>query len=106
MGRWIERAQRVLGGEPVRREEARAMLEASDSDDLLEGAWHLRFHFHGRKVRLHVLLNAKSGLCPEDCSFCSQSAFAKTPIENYRMMSRQEMVAAARKAGESGAWRF
>ena len=105
MGRWIDRAQGVLDGEPVTREEAREMLDG-DVDDLLDGAFLLRSHHHGRDVKLHVLLNAKSGLCPEDCSFCSQSAHARTPIENYRLLTKEEMVAAAQNAGDSGAWRF
>lgn len=106
--RWVGRAKRVLAGEPVLRDEARAILDAPDADldELLRGAFVLRSHYHGRGVKLHVLLNAKSGLCPENCTFCSQSAYAATPIETYKLLPQEEMVEAARRARDAGAWKF
>ena len=104
--RWVERARRVLEGEPVTRKEALAILQSSETDEILEGAFVLRERHHGRGVKLHVLMNAKSGLCPENCSFCSQSAYASTPIEEYKLVSQEDMIQAAQAAKDSGAWRF
>lgn len=107
-GRWTARARHVLAGEALDRAGALEILRTSDSelDDLLAGAFVLRSHHHGRRVKLHVLLNAKSGLCPEDCTFCAQSAYASTPIETYRLLPRDETIRAAREAKEAGAWKF
>ena len=108
MSGWTDLAHRVLKGQPVTPDEALAILNCPDKelDELLQGAFVLRAHHHGRGVKLHVLQNAKSGLCPENCSFCSQSAYAKTPIENYQLLTKEEMVKGAAAARDAGAWRY
>ena len=108
MARWIERANRVLKNEPLTRGEAREILESSDAglDDLLDGAFILRSRYHGRTVKIHVLLNAQSGLCPENCTFCSQSVHADSPTETYGLLSQRAMVDAAKDAKAAGAWKF
>lgn len=105
---WDLLADRAFRLEPPTRDEALHLLQAGDEEFLpiLHAAFRVRRHFHGMTVKLHVLLNAKSGLCPEDCGFCSQSAVAETPIERYRLLTKDEMVAAARKAREARAWKF
>lgn len=50
------------------------------------------------KVKLNVLINAKSGLCPEDCGYCSQSRVSSAPIPKYRMLARDALVAGAHQA--------
>ncbi len=105
---WEAIADRSIAGRPPTREEALAVLSAPEPEflPLLQAAYRVRRHFHGNKVKIHVLLNAKSGLCPEDCGFCSQSSVAESPIERYRLMSKDEIVSAARKAKEAKAWKF
>lgn len=105
---WIERARRVLEGEPLSREEARAVLTASDEEtsSVLAGARLLREHFHGNGVKLHVLLNAKSGSCPEDCAYCAQSGRARKKAPVFSLLSEEHMVDAARRAHDAGAFRF
>ena len=49
-------------------------------------------------MRLHFLLNAQSGLCPEDCHYCSQSAVSTAEIEKYPFMAREKILAAADRA--------
>lgn len=85
--------------------QATAVLESSDDDLLrvLDAAFRVRRRHHGRDVRIHVLQNAKSGVCPEDCSFCSQSLSATSGVERYRMQTADELVEAAREAHRMGA---
>ena len=75
MSDWSALADGVLEGVAISREEALAVVGAPDDELLavLHAAFRIRSRFHGRKVRLHLLQNAKSGVCPEDCMFCSQS---------------------------------
>lgn len=105
---WNAVADRCVAGGAADRDEALSALGEPDARflSLLDAAGRVRRHFHGNRVKIHVLQNAMSGMCPEDCGFCSQSVVATGEIERYRLMSREEMVAAARRAKESGAWKF
>jgi biotin synthase len=102
---WDYLANRVLEGRAVTHDEARSILDAGDSHllPILNAAFRVRERHFGRDVRIHVLQNAKSGVCPEDCSFCSQSLSASTGVERYRMQSVGELVDGARKAHAMGA---
>jgi biotin synthase len=62
-------------------------------------------HF-GRRVSLCVIINAKSGLCSEDCAFCSQSVKAQTELPTYPLLPREKLVEAAQAAAEASAARF
>jgi biotin synthase len=62
-------------------------------------------HF-GRRVSLCVIINAKSGLCSEDCAFCSQAATSKAEVPCYPLLPREQLVAAAEQAAAAGAARF
>jgi biotin synthase len=105
---WNELAERVLGGEPASADEARAVLHAPDDDllALLHAAFRVRERHHGRDVRLHVLQNAKSGRCSEDCAFCSQSSRFETGVDSYRLQSVEELVEGARRAHAMGAVKY
>ena len=63
------------------RAELKAVLEAVDEQlpELLSAAFKVRRHYYGKRVQIHVLQNAKSGLCPEDCHYCSQSVRFRSP---------------------------
>jgi biotin synthase len=97
---WNEIADRALAGELLSREDAHAVLSATDDQllDQLAAAYRVRRHYHGNRVRLHFLLNAQSGLCPEDCHYCSQSAVSSAEIEKYPFMAREKILAAAERA--------
>jgi len=73
---------------------------------LLDVTEAVRRRFKGDGIRLCSIVNAKSGLCSEDCSFCSQSSRSKAEIPKYPMIDEGEIVAAARKAKERGAREF
>lgn len=108
MGNWGALADRVLGGETPSAAEALAVLRAPDEEllEVLSAAYRVRRHFHGNKVKIHILENAMSGMCPEDCHFCSQSNIATGEIERYRLQSQEEMVQAAREAKKAGAYKY
>ena len=106
---WKALANRILdGGESISREEALAVLKSADDEllDVLQASYLIRKNFFGKKVSLHVLKNAKSGACPEDCSFCSQSKSAATDVEEYPMESADEIVAGAKAATDMQALRY
>jgi biotin synthase len=105
---WNELADRALGGQPVSGEEALAILRSPDEEllPLLDAAFRLRRRHHGLDVRLHVLQNAKSGLCPEDCAFCSQSVVNHSAVDRYQLQSVEELVEGARAAARMGAVKY
>lgn len=107
-GAWDEQAGRVLQGGEITRQEALALLKSSD-DELLSvigAAFELRRRFFGRRVNLHVLMNAKSGACGEDCGFCSQSAVSAAPIEKYPLRTADEIFSGAAEAQGLGAMKY
>jgi biotin synthase len=65
-----------------------------------------REHHTPNQVQGSVLLNIKSGGCPEDCAYCPQSAHYKTGVGRTELVSVDEALAAARAAREQGATRF
>ena len=105
---WNNLAQRSLAGELLTREEARAVLNAPDDIllDQLAAAYRVRRHYWGNRVRLHFLLNAQSGLCPEDCHYCSQSKISSADIEKYPLLATEKILAAADRAAQLKAGTF
>src|SRR5256885_14198569 len=74
-------------------------------DLLLRAQLLHREHHRSNQVQGCVLLNVKSGGCPEDCAYCPQSAHYRTPADRYGLMSVDDALTAARKAREQGATR-
>ncbi len=66
---------------------------------------HRRYH-DPRKVQRCSLLSIKTGGCPEDCSYCPQSARFETPVDREPLMAVETVLAAARRARDAGATRF
>ncbi|MEY9945142.1 biotin synthase BioB [Kitasatospora sp. GAS1066B] len=85
------------------REEALAVLATSDDDllDVVAAAGRVRRQWFGRRVKLNYLVNLKSGLCPEDCSYCSQRLGADTGILKYTWL-KPDQAAEAATAGVNG----
>jgi biotin synthase len=108
MSLWEALADRAIAGGAPTRDEALAVVRAPDVELLpvLQAAYRVRRHFHGNRVKVHILENAMSGLCPEDCGWCSQSKVAKTGVEQYRLISKEEMLEGARKAKAAGAFKY
>ncbi len=101
-------ADKSLRGEALSREEARAVLHLPDEQmlQLLDAAYRVRLHYWGRTVHLHMLVNAKSGLCPEDCGYCSQSSVSTAEIEKYPWLNTEQLLDGARRAKEVHAKRY
>ncbi len=92
--------QRVLEGGEIGKEEALRLSRVEDGGifSLLEGANRIREKFLGNEVDLCAVVNAKSGNCPEDCIFCSQSVHHRANIEIFPLVSAEDMLEAAGKA--------
>lgn len=105
---WTKLAQRALADGAIPHADALAVLNSSDDELLavLNAAFEVRRKHFGRGVALHVIRNAKSGQCGEDCAFCSQSAAAETEIERYPLQTADEIAAGAREARRLGALRY
>ena len=65
-----------------------------------------RRHFDPNRVQLSKLLNIKTGGCPEDCGYCSQSSHHSTGLVASKLMEVEKVVAEARKARDGGATRY
>src|SRR4029079_13352155 len=65
-----------------------------------------RAHHDPRYVQCSQLISVKTGGCPEDCGYCSQSAHSKTPVRREALLPVDEVIEEARAAKASGADRF
>ena len=101
-------ADQAIAGQTPTREMALAMLKIPDSDfpSLFNAAWKVRHHFHGMRMNVQVLSNAKSGLCPEDCHYCSQSKVSESEIARYPLKAVQLLVEEAKAARDTKANHF
>jgi biotin synthase len=102
MTAWQPVAERVLAGDTLSAEDALAVLECPDEEllDLLAAVYRVRRRWFGNQVQLYFLMNAKSGLCPEDCGYCSQSKVAESEIPRYNLLSHEKLLEGARVAVE------
>jgi biotin synthase len=101
-------AERALADQTLDAAAAQGILTCTDDEigAVLWAAFAVRFRHFGRRVKLCLLNNARSGLCPEDCGYCSQSAVATSEIPRYRLKSVDELVTGAREAVRAGARRY
>ncbi|SHL34562.1 biotin synthase [Pseudonocardia thermophila] len=100
-------AERVLSGEPLDRAGARAVLQCPDDLvlDLVAAAARLRRAHFGNRVKVNYLVNLKSGMCPEDCGYCSQRLGSQAQILKYSWLSTEETVRQAAAGIAGGATR-
>ncbi len=108
MNRWNEFADKVLTGRQLTREEAHEILQCSDTEvlSLLSAAYRVRYKHFQNRVKMNFLLNIKSGICQEDCHYCSQSKISDAPIPKYPLMGAETMLEAAGRAVQVKAKRF
>jgi biotin synthase len=100
--------EKILNGYSLSKEDAFSISEISGLEifNLFASANKIRDHFRGNEVDLCSIINAKSGACSEDCSFCAQSFRSKAKIEIYPLLSKEIVVQRATEAKKSGAKRF
>jgi biotin synthase len=97
---------KVLNGKDIRFEDAERLLNSKDLYTLAHCSNIITRKFNGDLVDVETLINAKSGACPEDCSFCAQSSFYNTGINKYPLLPQETILEQAQKAKESGANSF
>jgi biotin synthase len=97
---WNKLADDVLAGYSVTPEEALAIVQSDDDEllDILQASFRIRKQYFGKKVKLNMIMNVKSGMCPEDCGYCSQSIVSEAPIEKYTLLDKESIVAGAKEA--------
>ena len=80
--------------------------DGADLWDLFAAAGRVRDHFRGKTIDICSIVNAKSGACSEDCSYCAQSVHHNTGANVYPLVSVEHMAEAAASAKKNGARRF
>ncbi len=98
----------LLGSGQLGHQEALSILQSSEEEflPLLDAAYRVRKHFHGNRVHIHVLENAKQGACPEDCKFCSQSKHFESPGGEAPHKEVTELLDGAARAVSAQAKRY
>ena len=89
-----------------RIEEVNALLAMPFSDLMFKAHQVHREHFTANQVQISTLLSIKTGACPEDCGYCSQSAKNDTSLEREKLLPLQEVIDSAKTAQTQGATRF
>ncbi|MGP9527391.1 biotin synthase BioB [Arthrobacter sp. S41] len=91
---FAELATRIKQGHRLATSEALGLLSTSDADTfrLVNEAGRLRRRYFGNTVKVNYLVNLKSGLCPEDCTYCSQRLGSKAQILKYTWLKTEEAV--------------
>jgi biotin synthase len=97
---------KVLAGGSITIDEAERLLATDDVMALADCANTITRKFNGDVVDVEALINAKSGRCPEDCSFCAQSTFYETGINKYPLLTKETIVEQAEMAKKGGAMSF
>jgi biotin synthase len=100
-------AASVLAGKPATEDDALAVLRAHDDEllDVVAAAGRLRRQHFGNTVKVNYLVNLKSGLCPENCNYCSQSLGSTADILKYKWLDTEEALEQATAGLRGGATR-
>jgi len=100
--------ERILNGGSITKDEALKISEVQGAEmfDLFAAASKIRHKFRSDSVDLCAIVNAKSGLCPEDCSYCAQSSKSKTGAAVYPLIKKELVIEKAKGAKAAGVKRF
>lgn len=100
--------EKALSGKGITDDEAIFILKLENChlSYLLAWADRIRQTFNGNRIELCSVINARSGGCPEDCSFCSQSIYSSAGVASYPLLPINSVVEGARMAKSWGAKRF
>ncbi len=104
----IKSAYKILEGQYITYEQAVELYRTAGGNllDLVSLASKVKAKFKGNNVNACTIINAKSGKCSEDCSFCAQSAHHNVDVDEYSLKQKDELVAAAKKAKQIGSKKF
>jgi len=86
--------------------EVEAFFALPFSDLMFQAQTVHREHFNPNEVQVSTLLSIKTGACPEDCKYCSQSARYNTDVKKERLMEVEKVLEAAQVAKSQGSTRF
>jgi len=86
--------------------EVQALFDLPFNDLMFQAQTVHRQHFNPNEVQVSTLLSIKTGACPEDCKYCSQSARNKTDLETEKLLEVDNVLATAKAAKEQGSTRF
>ncbi|NDY71882.1 biotin synthase BioB [Desulfobacter hydrogenophilus] len=105
---YIDIAKNIIEGQRPENSILRhlALTEDKDVFALMAGADLIRDSFFKREIHLCAICNGKSGMCSEDCKFCSQSKFHTSDIEIYPLMSKVELQKGAYKLMDTNVHRY
>jgi biotin synthase len=100
--------EHIVKGGAITKGEAASITEISGTDlfSLFASANKIRSHFRGDLVGLCSIVNAKSGSCSEDCSFCAQSSRSKAEIDTYPLLKKERIIQKALEVKKYGIRRF
>jgi biotin synthase len=100
-------ATSILDGKPATADDALGVLRAHDTEllDVVAAASRLRREHFGNTVKVNYLVNLKSGLCPENCNYCSQSIGSTADILKYKWLQTDEALEQAAAGLRGGATR-
>lgn len=100
-------ADAILDGKPATEDDALAVLRAHDDEllDVVAAAGRLRRDHFGRTVKVNYLVNLRSGLCPENCGYCSQALGSSADILKYKWLSPEDALGQAAAGLRGGATR-
>jgi biotin synthase len=98
--------KKVINGNTISFDEAEKLITTDNLIKLADSANIITRKFSHETVDVESLINAKSGNCPEDCSFCAQSTFYETGITKYPLLSDEVILEKAREAEKSGSASF
>ncbi len=105
---WLDDlAEKALARELPARAEALEVLRSGDDElmDVVAAAFRVRLRWFGRRVKLNYLVNIKSGLCPEDCFYCSQRAGSAADVLKYTWLKPGEILKTSEAGVQAGAKR-
>lgn len=98
--------EKVISGTKITYQEAQELAENADQNDLLNAADRIRIHFMENKMDLCTIMNAKSGKCSENCTYCPQSSHYNTGVKEYDLVSIEETLKLAKENESEGVNRF
>ena len=105
---WLDTlTEKALARELPTRAEVLKVLQSGDDElmDVVAAAFKVRLRYFGRRVKLNYLVNIKSGLCPEDCFYCSQRLGSAADVLKYTWLKPDEVLKASEAGVAAGAKR-